>query len=86
MQQGNTSASIRIVLNGSNDCRDAILEAPEVDDTVLSLVPATTMSRGYLSLVIATTGFLDRAQQGFFWLGPSGQVSKVTYRGTTPAG
>jgi hypothetical protein len=86
MQQCNASTSIGIVLNRSHNCRDTVLEAAKVDHTILSLMTATAMPCGYFTLVITTTGFLDGAQQGFFWLNPLGQVSKVTYRSTTSAG
>src|SRR4051794_11355318 len=45
VQQGDAAGAVRVVLDGRDLGGDAVLDALEVDDAVLALVPATTVAR-----------------------------------------
>jgi hypothetical protein len=67
VEQRDPGRAIRIVLDGGNLGRNAILIPVEIDDPILPLVPATAMTAGNLTLVVSTTILLQRTQQTFLW-------------------
>ena len=55
VQECNARGAVRVVLDVSYNCRNAILVVTtEVDNTVLTLVSSTDVASGYTALVVAT--------------------------------
>ena len=54
VQQSDTSGAVRVVLDGSDLCRHAVLVALEVDDAVTTLHAAALVTDGDVTVVVAT--------------------------------
>src|SRR5690606_559021 len=63
LQQSNMSGTVRIVFHALHGGRNAILVATEIDQTVVLLVAAPTMTRGDTTIVVTTTGLALLLQQ-----------------------
>src|SRR5690606_39239360 len=63
LQQSNMSGTVRIVFDALNGGRDAILVATKIDQTIVLLVTAPTMTRGNAAIVVTTTGLALLLQQ-----------------------
>ena len=68
VQQSDTSGAVRVVLNGSDLCRHAVLVALEVDDAVTTLHAAALVTDGDVTVVVATRLLVQRRKQGLFRL------------------
>ena len=68
VQQSDTSGAVRVVLDGSDLCRHAVLVALEVDDAVTTLHAAALMTDGDVTVVVATRLLVQRRKQGLFRL------------------
>src|SRR5690606_2900550 len=64
LQQSNMSGTVRIVFDTLNDGRNAILVATKVDQTVVLLMTAPTMTRGDATIVVTSTGLALLLEQG----------------------
>ena len=63
VQQGDATGAVRVVLDGRDLGRHAVLVPLEVDDAVLLLVAATTVTGGLAAVVVAATGAVLGRQQ-----------------------
>src|SRR5699024_7083432 len=80
VEQGDTSGTVRVVLDVSNLCRNAVLVVTtEVDHAVCALVSATLVSGGDLTGVVTATALGERANQRLF-RSRSGDFCEVGYR------
>jgi len=65
MQESDVGAAVRVVLDGSDLGRHAILVAPEIDHAVLLLVAAAAVPDDDFALVVASAGALFGLEQIF---------------------
>src|SRR5690554_2448470 len=63
LQQSNMSGTVWIVFDALNDGRNAILVATKIDQTIVLLMTAATMTRGDATIVVTTTGLALLLQQ-----------------------
>jgi hypothetical protein len=63
LNKSDTSAAVRIVLDGKNLCRLVVFVTKEIDDTVHLLVSATDITHGHLTSVVASASPLKRLKQ-----------------------
>ncbi|AOZ52930.1 hypothetical protein BKX93_16555 [Chromobacterium vaccinii] len=63
-QQGDVGGAVRIVFDAFHFRRDAILVATEVDQTVVLLMAATTMTRSDVAIVVTAAGRVFLLNQG----------------------
>src|SRR5262249_15134296 len=86
VQQGDAGTAVRVVLDRIDAGRHAILVATEINQTVLLLVPTTTMPGRDLALIVAATGLHLGAQQAL--LGPIArrELGEITDRGAAAPG
>ncbi|OHX18197.1 hypothetical protein BI344_10995 [Chromobacterium sphagni] len=63
-QEGDVGSAVRVVFDAFHLSRDAILVATEVDQTVVLLMAATTMTRSDVTIVVTATGRVFLLNQG----------------------
>jgi hypothetical protein len=85
MNQRDVGAAVWIVLNRINNAFNAILVTLEIDNSISSLVTATTMPSSNLALIVSPSGLNHWSQQAFLRLCALGQLFKVANAGITPA-
>lgn len=68
MEKRDAGATVGVVLDGSNTSGDVVLVALEIDDTILALVAAALVTRGYTAVVVAARMLGQRTDQRLLWL------------------
>src|SRR5205085_12428587 len=79
VEQGNTGAANRIVLDRCDLGWNPILIALEVDDPILLLMAAATMADGDAALIVAAPLLAQRPEQRFLRPSAFGQLSEIAH-------
>ena len=66
LNQRDISASVRIIFNGLNSCRDTVLISLKINDTVFSSVAAASVANGDSAVRVSAGALLEGIKKGFF--------------------
>src|SRR6266446_6686662 len=84
MQEGDTSRTVRIILDGRYSGRHPQLVALKVNDAIVALGAPAAMPGGNLALIVASGVLLQLHNQRFLWLGLGNLLECRNRHATTP--